>query len=419
MNELIVTFKTVNAAPSFRVASEDDNMVAAFMYEFFALFPGVNLKTQKIKALHQCTPDIKASINTFVDQYKKEFPVLNGVAAFFNRLADQEWFYFIPFKILNAEENISLTNYITALNTPGEDFKRLQQQTNELFGDLMKDYTILAFGEDRKSIGEVDKSNRVCRFCNNTRLPLSFNNRAHAISEALGNKTLILLEECDGCNEHFSKTIEPDLIEYLSLFRTIYDIKGKGGKKHLIGKNFELKKTDKLTLKFESDDENTGPSLPMNIPLHSHQDIASQNIYKTLCKYFLSVIPAEYLQNFQETIQWINEDKEIKELPRIASILLYDKLSEQPELVTYIRKTTDKSFPYAVGEFHFTLFRYVFIIPGTSNDESQFLTDAEYGVFWDKFKHYNKLPGWKFENFSNNIKKPFSINIKFDFSSPQ
>ncbi len=75
---------------------------------------------------------------------------------------------------------------------------------HRLFGEIKKVYSISAFdASTKKTIGEQDKSKRVCRFCNNTRTNISFNNIAHAISESLGNKKIILNEECDECNSEF------------------------------------------------------------------------------------------------------------------------------------------------------------------------------------------------------------------------
>ncbi|MEX6156050.1 HNH endonuclease [Providencia hangzhouensis] len=45
----------------------------------------------------------------------------------------------------------------------------------------------------------------------------SFNKEAHAISEALGNKSIILNEECDNCNEFFDKNIERDFLLIMTL----------------------------------------------------------------------------------------------------------------------------------------------------------------------------------------------------------
>jgi hypothetical protein len=75
---------------------------------------------------------------------------------------------------------------------------------SDLFREFRKMYSILAFDvSTTKSIGEQDKSKRICRFCNNTRANVTFKNIAHAISESLGNKKIILNEECDECNAEF------------------------------------------------------------------------------------------------------------------------------------------------------------------------------------------------------------------------
>lgn len=417
MTELIITLIRLDDTVSFQVTSESEPDISNFMYSFFSIFPNVNFVTKKIDCLHRNSEDLKRKINEFVDKHKSKLPTINAIAAFFNRMPDNEYFYFIPFKNISQEENISIHNFLSSLKTPEKNFQTLQQQTAELFGQLLQDYDVFTYGAKRVNIGEKDKSKRICRFCNNTRQPLTFAKRAHAISEALGNKTITLLEECDGCNEFFSVTIEPDIVEYFGLFRTLYGIKGKGGAKDFRGENFELSKMQNVTLKFESDDYSLGPSLPMTVPLVSKQGITLQNVYKTLCKYFLSVIPNEYLVNFKQTVEWLNGSITISPLPRVASLLSYAQLYEQPELITYIRKSSDNSLPYSVGEFHFALQKYVFIVPGTSSDANTFISDNEYKIFWDKFKHYNLIPGWKFENFSNNTRTPFSINLKFTSST--
>lgn len=62
--------------------------------------------------------------------------------------------------------------------------------------------------------------------------------KSHAISEALGNKRIISIEECDDCNNKFSMSIEPDIVKYFSLHRNYWSIKGKGGVKILEGTIF-------------------------------------------------------------------------------------------------------------------------------------------------------------------------------------
>ena len=64
---------------------------------------------------------------------------------------------------------------------------------------ILTNYNICEFGTKRIHIGEQNKEKRICRFCNNKSENVTFKNKAHAISEALGNKTIILNEECDNC----------------------------------------------------------------------------------------------------------------------------------------------------------------------------------------------------------------------------
>ena len=52
-------------------------------------------------------------------------------------------------------------------------------------------------GDNRLNIGEFKKSKRVCRFCGRSMPKITFMQKAHAISESLGNKGLICREECD------------------------------------------------------------------------------------------------------------------------------------------------------------------------------------------------------------------------------
>ena len=340
-----------------------------------------------------------------------KLPELNRIAAFFNRMPDDEPFYFLPFMELSQQDSITLYNYLYALKDSTKDFKTRQAEFNELFGELLQIYTMNVYGPERIKIGEKDNSKKVCRFCENKNSPTTFKKKAHAISEALGNKTIVLLEECDTCNEEFSKTIEPALIEYLSVFRTIYGIKGKGGEKQFAGKNFELKKVDELVLKYKADDNKDDATLPMTIRMEGNNELALQDIYKALCKYFLSVVPSEYLPVFKQTVQWIKGDVTIEKVPKIATILFNGELALQPTLTTYIRKKADKTIPYAVGELHFALFKYVFIVPATSEDNISFLEQHEYDHFWATFKHYYKIAGWGFQDFSANKKRPFGINL--------
>ena len=58
---------------------------------------------------------------------------------------------------------------------------------------MLDNYNIKYYGNILKKIGHKNKTERICRWCHKTTTsnpPVTFNEKAHAISEALGNKNL-------------------------------------------------------------------------------------------------------------------------------------------------------------------------------------------------------------------------------------
>lgn len=80
--------------------------------------------------------------------------------------------------------------------------------------------------KDKRFIGEKDR--RKCRFCGKEKGETAFRKIAHAIPKLVGNKVLISFEECDECNDIFSK-LENELANYLSFERSTVGIRGKKG----------------------------------------------------------------------------------------------------------------------------------------------------------------------------------------------
>lgn len=417
MASIDFTLKSNSDSISFSVSSELEEVISWFFHTFTSLFPGaIDLKNSKLTPINN-TPEVRNNVESFVQAYQNKIPALNQIPAFFRRLNEDELFFVFPFSGMEQKQAMIVHTYLAAI-AENKDLNTFYNQFNELFDNLLDTYEIGVYGEQRMSIGEQDRSKRVCRFCRNTRTSISFKNKAHAISEALGNKTVVLLDECDACNTEFSQKIEPDIVEYLALIRTMYDIKGKGGSKKFKGKNFSLQQVkeehEKFILEFESEDSKEfNPDESLIIPLQSTKKISAQNIYKTLCKYFLSVIDTKYLPHFQRTMDWLNGEIVANELPKVAKMEIFDKFEEQPVLTTYIRKVENKSIPFAVGELKFAFIRFIFIVPFTSQDELTFLEVNEYlNNFWNRFNHYSKIPNVSFNNFSSNEKRDFKINLK-------
>ena len=72
-------------------------------------------------------------------------------------------------------------------------------------------------------------SERKCRFCGKSKPEVSFKNEAHAIPEFLGNKSLILMNECDICNGFFAREYEDHLAKWFGPMRSLCQMQGKKG----------------------------------------------------------------------------------------------------------------------------------------------------------------------------------------------
>lgn len=410
------SFLALTETISLDIGSESIDTINLFAYKLLLIFGKVDYKSKKItlESFQQNSEEIRTKINEFVNEFNTQLPSINTVSAYFRKLSENEHFFFLHNQHLDTIDEHKLFNYLTAISEE-KDYEKSQKQFEELFGELLNKYHVKTFGPRRVLIGEKVKSKRICRFCKNTKTPSEFKNKAHAIPEGLGNKTIILHEECDKCNDDFSKSIEPDIIQYLSIFRTFFDIKGKGGSKIFKGKNFEFKNEGNLELKFLNNDQITKESsIPFKIKLETNNPISQQNIYKSLCKFYLSVIDSKYLTNFSKTIDWINGNLEVHQLPKIGELISYHDFKKQPKILTYLRKDDNTDYPFAVGEFHFACKIIAFIVPLTEKDKTDYISDKDYEKFWNTFKHFKKTKGWIFIDLSNAERREFNINLKFE-----
>ena len=163
-----------------------------------------------------------------------------------------------------------------------------------------------------------------------------------------------------------------------------------------------------------SDEEINDPNRDdFQMKLETTEKITIQNIYKALSKYALGVIDRAQIANFRDTIEWINGEKNIDKLPKIAIFTSYYLFSTHPQLMVYLRKTKDNKLPYAVAELRFTYLTFVYIIPNSNKDTIDGTQDDNFNYFWNFFKHYSLLPNWHFYKMNNNTPQPFVMNLKF------
>jgi hypothetical protein len=419
-----IEFTFLSLSHSSDVMFESTNSLEDLANDFLMLFTkesDIDYENHKIniQSLQQNTPEFRLKVDKFIESYKHLTIKVFQLKSYFQKLKEGEYFLILPGVSIPFEKCLPFYNYLTSLQD-GVDYETITGQLDTLFDELRKTYTIQAVdGSTKKPIGEQDKSKRICRFCNNQREKVSFKNVAHAISESLGNKKIILNEECDECNSEFGSAsgIEGSLITYLKFYGLFFGVKGKNGIPKLKGKNFEISNDGHIELKHyaDSDEEISKDDALSEAKFHleTFDNIVMQDIYRTLCKYALSILDSSVLPQFQDTINWINGKTALTKLPKVAILASYDFFRIHPSLIVYVRKDDNTNLPYAVGEFHYTFLTFVFIIPLTKSDNKDFTDNNDYEHFWNFFKHYSSREDWKYRDFSKSIRHKFTINLSF------
>ena len=411
METLRISFITVDRKFEIKLESPDETTTKLFndlLYCFADTeLESDNTDTISVFAEQLVTKELKDKVSTFVAKYGDTYKLFNKLENVLNKLPDGQYFLVVPSLPTETSDLLRCEQYLALLNSKGlsEDIEKdlidEQNRTHEVFGEILNNYNISCLdGSSRTAIGNAQRAARTCRFCRKkSEDGVTFKKLAHAIPEALGNKNIVLHDECDGCNSFFGDVIEPALIEYLDIFRSTTGIKGKNGHPTIKFKNGKISNQDGITVISTQNLEKTDTcitatfqSTKTNIPV---------NIYKALCKITLSTIQTDIVPELYETIKWmLNENSPEVKLPRIASVVLNTKSNLPPQVTNYIRKSNDTSLPHVVTEFKIGQLVYVYIVPFSKKDDKDFVDVKDYDRFWAAFKHYNSVTRWKFSDYS-------------------
>lgn len=365
-------------------------------------------------------PDTEKELQALIVKYKDvDIPQLKALPSYFAKTIGVGRYYAVTLnRSLDINETLALCNQIHSIES-GVSLEELMQRDHDLLGEVITHYNIHANdGSHRIQIGPKERADRVCRYCNKKVGEVTFNKVAHTISEGFGNKHIITNDECDECNEYFGKYVEPDLIEYLDPFRVFFGVQGKKGViHHKYGENYEIIREDDGTLKINITltDEEIAAGKAENlkdVQLKGHLPLLPQNVYKSLVKYALGILPPETMAAFQNTLQWLRFEKKVDRLPimRLESGAHY---KERPAVVTMIRKDDDESLPYAVAELQIMNFTFLYIIPMCDERDEKFLGEGYWDRFLDCFKMYRKRY-WEKKDFSSII--PIQLTAHFRFT---
>ncbi|QYJ72435.1 hypothetical protein K0H59_05105 [Shewanella sp. FJAT-51649] len=414
---------------SLNVSCDNEDDLPELVVELLKCFGGYFVPIThefKIDVFIRNTQKLRAKVVEYVERYKDNCPQVNKYNDFLNKLKDGDFFCLLTdCKSIGQKEQFEIDAKLFALNNPYIEPEVALEHVNELFGDFFYKYSIVSIHPGKKiKVGEPLKSKRICRFCKGSESSgVFFKHEAHAISESLGNKNIILNEECDTCNRDFSKTIEMDIDLWFKMHTAFFKVKTKGNKVPVIkGKNFSFRVNSfnddsDFILTHSPDDLSVGDAFPKELSLEFNQGIVIQNVYKAFVKFSMSVISSSKIHLFEKTIEWLKGEGFVDALPLIAVLSTYDNFTKIPELYVYLRNDDDNNFPLAFGEFHYTHLRYVFIIPVFCFSEKEFIEKNEYNTFWRFLKHYEKYDNWSFQDFSNKERTQFVINMKLEVNS--
>lgn len=201
------------------------------------------------------------------------------------------------------------------------------------------------------------KTDRVCRFCQKSMPGVRFTSRAHVVPRFTGNEKWLSDFECDDCNQLFS-TYENDLANFLGMSRTMFGMKGRYGIPKLKGHGDNnlvvmpvsskienavwIYSEDASQVAMEFDWENCRAITTM-----TKQPYIPINVYKSLVKIAMSMMPEEEMLYFKHTFRFLVEKDFHKRIDGIgkAYVQIVNLWYEQPMLYLFRRQNTKEEIP--------------------------------------------------------------------------
>ena len=378
--------------------------------------------------------EIVKSLQTASKEFKKRLHLLDIIGErtyplkqFFNHIPTGQHYWFLPGRIEDRIQIYLLAKQLSLLDKVPLKSPNLERISSYFY----EHYEVRIFtGDNRLNIGEFNKSKRVCRFWGRSMPKVTFMQKAHAISESLGNKGLICREECDDCNQRFNQTIEQDITRLFQFFIILSGTKGKNGSPTLQGNGISITNDsssrhtlgrDTLVFKVKTMPDTSDPQEIAKFISDqfsfSNVNYVPQNIYKCFCKYVLSVIDHKYLPYFKETINWINEPITHHRLPP-AWYYCVSSSPAVPSLVIMLRKHKHKEIPYCWAIINIAGYQYMFIIPFCSKDKYKFVGKGRVQFFLDGLK--NAMPNISMQPMKLHSIRPTRLRITANFTiSPE
>ena len=226
--------------------------------------------------------------------------------------------------------------------------------------------------EDKQTIC-INDNNDNCRICGRTKNEVKFNNKAHAIPEAFGNKQVITNNECNECNQKYANSIENDLLNLTLPIRNVTAVSGKRG----IPKYKDIKTSNSCEHKegtylinnyenfFKIEEENKKIILKFDTPA-----MHPLKAYKAFVRIALNCLPKEYFEKFK-LISWLENDKDLDGATSLYTKVItkfIPKISPMCNICLFIRKENVLNVPYCQMVLQSNNVFYQVIIPFINED---------------------------------------------------
>jgi len=344
------------------------------------------------------TLELQKKISETYSRIKKDHPEINKLLKFFEIIPLDEYFIILPREFKSSKEewmfeaHVKSLNHSSILSEQQKFFHQEISKVEKLLPNMLDNFDIYSPSIDKKkSIGEKSKDKRRCRFCDRAQIDgATFKKIAHAIPFALGNKNLILNEECDSCNEYFGSSIEPNFIYQYDILRSFHGLEGRGGNIKIKTKDFLMHNNNgQVFINAQQINVSDAPDGTITTRTGRVRKYTPEYDYKLLCKIALSIIPRKEIGNYQETIKWLRfNEKPSREIP---NILVAKTKTIVTRVAAYKKKNNEIELPNLICEFCFCGFIFVFPVPLSSTDDGIEMDLSKNKKFKETFLHYKLL----------------------------
>lgn len=186
----------------------------------------------------------------------------------------------------------------------------------------------------------------LCRFCGSSERA-TFKDRSHTVPEALGNKWVFSLDECDSCNARFS-AYDDALAASVAPFLTLGGVQGKRKSVRQIGRTngpsvIKKERTkDGQRLSFQVNEAALEEYASINLLTRRLKLTAPlapirfrpRHAYKALCKIALAIMPLDELRHYTKLRQWLLNKDDTVEFPCLDVGLSFGSVGNSPAAVS-------------------------------------------------------------------------------------